>query len=56
MSKRTADIVIRVLTGLTLLGHRAGRGAVHEDIFLRSWRGHHDRGSTIRTVDAIVSV
>ena len=54
MSKRTADIVIRVLTGLTLLAIVLAV-VFHEDIFLRSFEATTIE-ETIRTVDAIVSV
>ena len=54
MGKRTADIVIRVLTGSTLLAIVLAV-VFHEDIFLRSSEPTTIE-ETIRTVDAIVSV
>ena len=54
MSKRTSDIVIRVLTGLTLLAIVLAV-VFHEDIFARSAE-FTTIEETVRTADAIVSV
>ncbi|MCY3644586.1 MAG: DoxX family protein [Acidimicrobiaceae bacterium] len=54
MSKRTSDIVIRVLTGLTLLAIVLAV-VFHEDIFSRSAE-YTTIEETVRTADAIVSV
>ena len=54
MSKRTTDIVIRALTGLTLVAIVAAV-VFHEDIFLRSAESTTIE-EAIRTADAVVAV